>query len=79
MRRVVVTGIGVISSIGNDKEEVRQSLRDGRSGIIRSAEFEELGLRSHVFGPIKLNAAELIADFSRRLRWMIVVKSSSST
>ena len=60
MRRVVVTGIGVISSIGNDKEEVRQSLRDGRSGIIRSAEFEELGLRSHVFGPIKLNAAELI-------------------
>lgn len=60
MRRVVVTGIGIVSSIGNNREEVRQSLREGRSGIARSEEFEELGFRSQVYGPIKINAAELI-------------------
>ncbi len=65
MRRVVVTGLGVISSIGNNKEEVVQSLKDGRSGIEYCAEYEELGFRSHVHGSIKLNVNDVL---DRKLR-----------
>lgn len=54
MRRVVVTGIGIVSSIGNNKEEVLESLKTGRSGIVHSDEYEELGFRSHVHGSVKL-------------------------
>ena len=60
MRRVVVTGIGIVSSIGNDKNEVLASLREGRSGIEFSEEYAELGLRSHVHGSIKMEPAERI-------------------
>ncbi len=65
MRRVVVTGIGVVSSIGNNKEEVLESLRSGRSGIEFSEEYAELGLRSHVHGSIKL---DIDAVVDRKLR-----------
>ena len=54
MRRVVVTGIGIVSSIGNNKEEVLDSLKVGRSGIVFCKEYEELGFRSHVHGSVKL-------------------------
>ena len=54
MRRVVVTGIGIVSSIGNNKEEVLDSLKAGRSGIVFCEEYEELGFRSHVRGSVKL-------------------------
>ena len=60
MRRVVVTGLGVVSSIGNNKQEVVESLRAGKSGIEFSPVYEELGFRSHLHGPIKLNPSELI-------------------
>lgn len=60
MKRVVITGIGVVSSIGNNKQEVTESLKAGRSGITHSDQFEEMQLRSHVWGDIKLNPAELI-------------------
>ena len=60
MRRVVVTGLGVVSSIGNNKQEVVDSLRAGKSGIEFSPVYAELGFRSHLHGPIKLNPAELI-------------------
>jgi 3-oxoacyl-[acyl-carrier-protein] synthase-1 len=66
MRRVVVTGIGIVSSIGNNKAEVAESLRLGRSGIRRSEEYCELGFRSQVFGPIWLNPDELIDRKVRR-------------
>ena len=65
MRRVVVTGIGVISSIGNDKDEVLASLREGRSGITFSEEYRELGFKSQVHGGIRLNYEHLI---DRKLR-----------
>jgi len=65
MRRVVVTGLGVISSIGNSKEEVVQSLKDGRSGIEYCAEYEELGFRSHVHGSLKLDIESVL---DRKLR-----------
>jgi 3-oxoacyl-[acyl-carrier-protein] synthase-1 len=60
MRRVVVTGLGIVSSIGNNRDEVVQSLRDGNSGIAFSQEYADLGFRSQVHGPIRLDLAELI-------------------
>ncbi|MEZ9370577.1 beta-ketoacyl-ACP synthase I [Shewanella sp. 10N.286.51.B2] len=60
MKRVVITGLGVVSSIGNNKQEVTESLKAGRSGITHSDQFEEMKLRSHVWGDIKLNPAEHI-------------------
>ncbi|MGH8245868.1 MAG: beta-ketoacyl synthase N-terminal-like domain-containing protein, partial [Gammaproteobacteria bacterium] len=60
MRRVVVTGIGIKSSIGNSPSEVLASLRDGRPGIEYCAKNAELGFRSHVHGPIRLDPDALI-------------------
>ncbi|MDO9845076.1 beta-ketoacyl-ACP synthase I [Glaesserella parasuis] len=60
MKRVVITGIGIISSIGNNKEEVLASLKEGKSGIEFVPKFAEVGMRSQVAGTIKLNPAELI-------------------
>ena len=60
MRRAVITGIGVISSIGNNKEEVLASLKAGKSGITYSEQFEQHNLRSRVWGNIKLDPSELI-------------------
>ncbi len=60
MRRVVITGIGIISSIGNNKEEVLTSLKEGKSGIEFSQEMADLGFRSHVQGAIRINPSELI-------------------
>ena len=53
MRRVVVTGLGIVSSIGNDKQEVLRSLRESRSGIDFIPEMKELGFRCHVGGRVK--------------------------
>ncbi|MCB5207377.1 beta-ketoacyl-ACP synthase I [Methylovorus mays] len=61
MRRVVVTGMGIVSSLGNNKSEVLESLQAGRSGITFQQEYADQGLRSHVAGSIKnLNVEELI-------------------
>ncbi len=60
MRRVVVTGMGIVSSIGNNKQEVLESLRQGRSGIEFHQEYADLGFRTAVHGQIRLNPDELI-------------------
>ena len=60
MRRVVITGIGIVSSIGNNADEVRQSLYDGRSGIVAAPDFAELGFRSQIKGAVDIDLAELI-------------------
>lgn len=61
MRRVVVTGFGIVSSLGNNKAEVLASLKAGKSGITYQPEYAAMGLRSHVAGSIKnLNVEELI-------------------
>ena len=60
-RRVVVTGLGVVSSLGNNKKEVQDSLYHARSGITFQPDYAAMGLRSHVAGSIKnLNFEELI-------------------
>ncbi len=60
MRRVVVTGVGIVSSLGNNQGEVLQSLMDGRSGIEFVPEMAEMGFRSQVAGTLKLNPEERI-------------------
>lgn len=60
MKRAVITGLGIVSSIGNNAQEVTQSLREGKSGIRFSEQFAEMGLRSQVWGNIKLDLKELI-------------------
>lgn len=71
MRRVVVTGMGIVSSLGNNKQEVLESLKTGRSGIKHSQEYADLGMRSHVHGPINLTQEEIEARIDRKtLRFM---------
>ena len=60
MRRVVVTGLGIISSIGNTKDEVAAALRQGRSGIVAVPEYAEYKFRSQVAGTLKIDLAERI-------------------
>ncbi len=60
MRRVVVTGYGIVSSIGNNRQEVLTALREGRSGVRFNEEYRELGFRSHVWAPVEVPLAELI-------------------
>jgi len=60
MRRVVITGLGIVSSIGNNAKEVTDALREGRSGIEFSQEYADLGFRSHVYAPVHIDLKEHI-------------------
>ena len=60
MRRVVVTGLGIVSSIGNNTQEVLASLREAKSGIVRAEKYTELGFRSQVHGAPTLDPSEIV-------------------
>jgi 3-oxoacyl-[acyl-carrier-protein] synthase I len=66
LRRVVITGLGIVSSIGNDKEQVLESLKAGRSGIEFHQEYADLGLRSHIHGSVTIDIEALIDRKIRR-------------
>jgi len=66
MKRVVITGLGIVSSIGNNKDEVLLALKNGTSGIRHSTEYAELGFRSHVYGPININIDDHVDRKNRR-------------
>ena len=66
MRRVVVTGLGIVSSIGNDKNEVLESLRLSRSGIVAAEDYRERGFRSQVHGSLKMDLDAVIDRKARR-------------
>ncbi len=66
MRRVVVTGMGIVSSIGNSKQEVLESLRAGRSGIEFCETYAEMGFRSHVHGSIDIDLSQHVDRKVRR-------------
>ncbi|QFT72006.1 beta-ketoacyl-ACP synthase I [Ruegeria sp. THAF33] len=68
MRRVVVTGLGVVSSIGNNAEEVLTSLKAGKSGIVASEQMAEHGFRSQIAGTLKIDVAQHVDK--RTLRFM---------
>ena len=68
MRRVVVTGMGIISSIGNDINEVTESLKTGHSGIVSAPDYTEKGFRSQIHGLPKIDVTEHIDK--RQMRFM---------
>ena len=66
MKRVVITGLGIVSSIGNNQSEVLESLKKTKSGIGYSEEYAEMGFRSHVYGPLNIDTSALIDRKIRR-------------
>src|ERR1700754_918809 len=66
MRRVVVTGMGIVSSIGNNTQEVLASLREAKSGIVRAEKYAELGFRCQVHGAVNLEWENMIPRKARR-------------
>ena len=60
LKRVVVTGLGIVSSLGNNVQEVTESLKEAKSGITFQPEYAEHGLRSQVAGSINIDISELI-------------------
>jgi 3-oxoacyl-[acyl-carrier-protein] synthase-1 len=66
MRRVVVTGIGAVSCIGNNQAEIIDSLRHGRSGIVANESYKEMGLRSQIAGMVDIDIADHIDRKVRR-------------
>lgn len=68
MRRVVVTGMGIVSSIGNDTQEVLASLREARSGITKAEDYVRLGFRSQVHGAPTLDPRDVVDR--RKMRFM---------
>ena len=66
MRRVVVTGMGIVSSIGNNAQEVQASLREGKSGIVKSDVYAEMGFRSQVHGSLKIDIDTAVDRRARR-------------
>ena len=70
MRRVVVTGIGIVSCIGNNSQEVLSSLREGKSGITKSDEHVDLGFRSQIYGKPTLDPEEYLDKKTRRFMGM---------
>ncbi len=66
MKRAVVTGLGIVSCIGNNKQEVVDSLREGRSGIVFCQEYKDLGFRSHVHGAPKIDIDAVVDRRQRR-------------
>ena len=68
MRRVVVTGLGIVSSIGNNADEVTQSLREARSGIVTADDYVRLGFRSQVHGSLKMDLDAVVDRRARRFQ-----------
>ena len=66
MRRVVITGMGIVSCLGNDTDSVTRSLREGRSGIRFKEDYKELGMRSHVAGTPEIALDDFIDRKPRR-------------
>jgi len=60
MKKAVITGMGAISCIGNSLQEITQNLKDGKSGIVRNASYDELGMRSLISGSIEISLEDLI-------------------
>ena len=66
MRRVVITGLGAVSCIGNTQADITESLRSGRSGIVANESFKEMGMRSQISGSVNVDITEHIDRKVRR-------------
>ena len=60
MRRVVITGLGAVSCLGNSQDEIVDSLKNGRSGIVANESYKEMGLRSQISGSVNIDVSEHI-------------------
>ena len=72
-RRVVVTGMGIVSCIGNDCDTVLNSLKNGKSGLKFQEKYQEMGMRSHVAGSIDIDTEALIDLWGMR-RLMLILQ-----
>jgi len=68
MRRVVVTGLGIVSSLGNNSQEVVASLREAKSGIVTAEDYVRLGFRSQVHGSLKIDLDQVVDRRARRFQ-----------
>ena len=68
MRRVVVSGMGIVSSIGNNSQEVTASLREAKSGIVAADDYIKMGFRSQVHGSLKLDLDQVVDRRARRFQ-----------
>jgi len=68
MRRVVVTGMGIVSSIGNNSQEVVASLREAKSGIVAADDYVKMGFRSQVHGSLKIDLDQVVDRRARRFQ-----------
>jgi 3-oxoacyl-[acyl-carrier-protein] synthase-1 len=68
MRRVVVTGLGIVSSIGNNADEVTDSLRHAKSGIVTADDYVRLGFRSQIHGSLKMDLDAVVDRRARRFQ-----------
>jgi 3-oxoacyl-[acyl-carrier-protein] synthase-1 len=68
MRRVVVTGLGIVSSIGNNADEVTRSLREAKSGIVTADDYVRLGFRSQIHGSLKMDLDAVVDRRARRFQ-----------
>ncbi|MGZ6008148.1 MAG: beta-ketoacyl-ACP synthase I [Rhizomicrobium sp.] len=68
MRRVVVTGMGIVSSIGNNTQEVVSSLREARSGVVKADVYEKMNFRSQVHGSLKIDLEAVVDRRARRFQ-----------
>ena len=68
MRRVVVSGLGIVSSIGNNAEEVTDSLRHAKSGIVTAEDYVRLGFRSQIHGSLKIDLDQVVDRRARRFQ-----------
>jgi 3-oxoacyl-[acyl-carrier-protein] synthase-1 len=68
MRRVVVTGMGIVSSIGNNTQEVVASLREARSGVVKADVYEKMNFRSQIHGSLKIDLDEVVDRRARRFQ-----------
>ena len=71
MRRVVITGMGIVSCLGNDTDSVTRSLREGRSGIRFKEDYKELGMRSHVAGTPEIALDDFIDHVVQRFGMLV--------
>jgi len=66
-KRVVITGMGIVSSIGNNVKEVKNSLINQKSGIVHSPTYQEMGFRSQIHGEVKLNLEDYHSHNTKQL------------
>jgi len=80
-KRVVITGMGIVSSIGNNVDEVKVSLINQKSGIVHAPTYKEMGFRSQIHGEVKLNLEDHVDKKTTKIYgcWCSLLRSCNGT